>query len=85
MDREVVFVTMNYASTEPGTLPVSVRNITMRDTRADAVLNLDGLATDHLTDVRLDRCRLTGITGPDKVAFTDGLRLREVFVNGVEV
>ncbi|MFE0077180.1 glycoside hydrolase family 28 protein [Nonomuraea sp. NPDC059023] len=88
VDREIIFVNMNYASTDQGTLPVSVRNITMRDTRidgADAVLNLVGLETDHLTDVRLDRCRFTGITGPDKIAFTDGLRLRKVFVNGVEV
>ncbi|MFI6299864.1 glycoside hydrolase family 28 protein [Nonomuraea sp. NPDC050790] len=88
VDREIIFVNMNYASTEPGTLPVSVRNITMRDTRidgADAVLNLVGLETDHLRDVRLERCVFTGITGPDKIAFTDGLRLRKVFVNGVEV
>ncbi|MFI7706847.1 glycoside hydrolase family 28 protein [Nonomuraea sp. NPDC049480] len=87
VDREVMFVNMAYASNEQGAEPVSVRDIRMERTRldgADAVLNLVGLETDRLVGVRLERCVFTNVAGPDKIAFTDDLVLRKVFVNGVE-
>ncbi|MEV0612785.1 glycosyl hydrolase family 28 protein [Nonomuraea sp. NPDC050404] len=87
VEREVIFVNMAYNSDEGGSEPVSVRDIRMERTRidgADAVLNLVGLESDHLVGVRLDKCVFTGVTGPDKIAYTDGLSLRKVFVNGVE-
>ncbi|WP_200824314.1 glycosyl hydrolase family 28 protein [Nonomuraea solani] len=87
VEREVIFVNMAYNSNEGGSEPVSVRDIRMERTRIDgaaAVLNLVGLETDHLTGVRLEKCVFTNIAGPDKIAYTDGLSLRKVFVNGVE-
>ncbi|SDJ97282.1 glycoside hydrolase family 28 protein [Nonomuraea jiangxiensis] len=86
VEREVIFVNMAY-NNEAGAEPLSVRDIRMERTRLDgagAVLNLVGLETDHLVDVRLEKCEFTNVAGPDKIAFTDGLRLRKVFVNGVE-
>ncbi|MFD1540780.1 glycosyl hydrolase family 28 protein [Nonomuraea guangzhouensis] len=87
VDREVMFVNMAYQSGEQGTEPVSVRDIRMERTRldgADAVLNLVGLETDHLSGVRLEHCVFTNVTGPNTITFTDDLTLRKVFVNGVE-
>ncbi|MEU0569749.1 hypothetical protein ABZ297_30830, partial [Nonomuraea sp. NPDC005983] len=87
VDREIVFVNMAYASNEGGTLPVSVRDIRLEKCRidgADAVLNLVGLESDHLVGVHLEKCLFTGVTGPDKIAFTDDLTMRHVLVNGVE-
>jgi polygalacturonase len=87
VDREVMFVNMAYNSNEGGTEPVSVRDIRMEWTRldgADAVLNLVGLESDHLVGVHLEKCAFTNVTGPNKIAFTDDLNLRKVFVNGVE-
>ncbi|WP_410007773.1 glycoside hydrolase family 28 protein [Planotetraspora sp. A-T 1434] len=86
VDREIVFINMSY-NNEPGTLPVSVRDIRLEKFRidgADAVLNLVGLETDHLVGVHLEKCEFTGITGPDKIVFTDDLTMRKVVVNGVE-
>lgn len=88
VDREAVYVTANYNGGENGTLPVTVEDITVRRTRLDgakAVLNLEGLATDHLHGVHLDHCDFTGVRGPDSVTYTDDLTERHVTVNGTEV
>ncbi|GLF98367.1 glycoside hydrolase family 28 protein [Streptomyces yaizuensis] len=88
VERDVLFVTMDYNNGEGGTLPVSVRNIQLSDTTIDgarAVLNLVGLETDRLRGVRLSRCDFTGVRGPDTVVFTDGLTRHQVTVNGVEM
>ncbi|MHC3473032.1 glycoside hydrolase family 28 protein [Streptomyces sp. 7R007] len=88
VDREAVFVTLDYNGGEGGTLPVRVEDITVARTRLDgaaAVLRLDGVPTDHLRRVRLDHCAFTGVRGPDTVTYTDDLTFHRVTVNGTEV
>ncbi|MFF4825628.1 glycoside hydrolase family 28 protein [Streptomyces sp. NPDC001312] len=88
VEREAVYVTMDYNGGEAGTLPVSVSDITVRETRLDgarSVLGLIGLETDHLRGVHLADCDFTGVRQPDSVAFTDDLTLDRVTVNGAEV
>ncbi|ANW17286.1 glycoside hydrolase family 28 protein [Streptomyces clavuligerus] len=88
VEREVLFVNMDYNGGEGGTHPVSVRDIHLSHCRIDgarAVLRLVGLETDRLRGVHLAHCDFTGVRGPDAVAFTEGLTRRRVTVNGVEV
>lgn len=88
VEREAVFVTLNYNGGEGGTLPVAVRDITVSRSRLDgarAVLNLEGLPSDHITGVHLTHCDFTGVRGPDSVACTDQLTFQRVTVNGTEV
>ncbi|KAK1185170.1 glycoside hydrolase family 28 protein [Streptomyces sp. NBS 14/10] len=88
VERDVVFVNMNYNGGEGGTLPVSVRNIHMDRMEIDgarAVLQLVGLETDHLRGVSLSRSTFTGILNPDSIAHTDELTFRRVYVNGQEL
>ncbi|MFE7133447.1 glycoside hydrolase family 28 protein [Streptomyces sp. NPDC057638] len=88
VERDVLFVNMNYNSGEGGTHPVSVTDIHLSRFRIDgarAVLNLVGLESDRLRGVHLSDSDFTGVRGPDTVAFTDGLTRRKVTVNGIEV
>ncbi|MEU5974516.1 glycoside hydrolase family 28 protein [Streptomyces sp. NPDC047315] len=88
VERDVVFVNMNYNGGEGGAHPVSVRNVHLSRTRIDgarAVLNLVGLEGDRLRGVHLSHCDFTGVRGPDSIAFTDDLTFHRVTVNGVEV
>jgi polygalacturonase len=84
VERDAIFVTMDYNS-EPGEHPVVVRNIDVRNMRingARAALNLVGLPTDHLVNVRLRDCEFTGVVSPNTVQHVDGLTLTRVTVNG---
>ncbi|MER6912096.1 glycoside hydrolase family 28 protein [Streptomyces sp. NPDC000594] len=88
VERDVVFVNMNYNNGEGGTHPVSVGNIHLSHTTIDgarSVLQLVGLESDRLRGVHLSHCAFTGVRGPDSIAFTDGLTRHKVTVNGVEV
>ncbi|MGO4758737.1 glycoside hydrolase family 28 protein, partial [Streptomyces sp. 2MCAF27] len=88
VERDVVFVNMNYNGGEGGTLPVSVRNIHMDRMEIDnarAVLQLVGLETDPLRGVSLSHSTFTGILNPDSIAYTDELTFRRVYVNGQEL
>ncbi|MFI1886280.1 glycoside hydrolase family 28 protein [Streptomyces jumonjinensis] len=88
VERDIVFVNMNYNNGEGGTHPVSVRDIHLSHSEIDgarAVLNLVGLETDRLRGVHLSHSVFTGVRGADSVLCTDDLTLRKVFVNGVEV
>ncbi|MER5771075.1 glycoside hydrolase family 28 protein [Streptomyces sp. NPDC001985] len=88
VERDVVFVNMNYNNGEGGTHPVAVRDVHFTDARIDgarAVLHLVGLESDRLSGVHLARSVFTSVRGPDSVVFTDGLTRHKVSVNGVEV
>jgi polygalacturonase len=85
LERDVVWITLNY-NNQVGTIKPIVQNFSLdafRVTGARAVLNLDGLADDHIRGVHVSNSTFTGIAGPNVVKFADDVTLTNVTINGV--
>lgn len=85
VERQAIYVTMNYSGGDDETYFPTVERIAVQGMLIDgaqAVLYLDGLATDHLDDVTVANSEFSDITGQDTVDNTDDLTLFQVTVNG---
>lgn len=85
VERQAIYVTMNYSGGDDQTFFPTVERIAVQGMLIDgaqAVLYLDGLATDHLVDVTVANSEFSDVTGQDTVDNTDDLTLFHVTVNG---
>ena len=86
LERDAIFITLNYNGGEGGTKPVAVRDISvdrMTIQGARAAMLLDGIETDHIVGVRISRSTFAGIANPNTIRFTDDLTFTDVLINGV--
>jgi len=81
-------IVLNYANVTTGAYPPDVHGISISGltvASAPRALNLLGLTTDPLRDIRLHQCRFDAITDENVIADVDGLRLDQVWINGERV
>lgn len=81
-----VEIVLNYANVTTGDFPPDVHGITIDHltvAKAPRALNLLGLSTDALRDIRLHACRFDGVKQDNVISYVDGLRLDQVWINDV--
>ncbi|GAB2607463.1 glycoside hydrolase family 28 protein [Kribbella endophytica] len=84
----VIEIVLNYANVITGAYPPDLHGITISHLTAAGApraLNLLGLATDPLREIRLENCRFDGMEGENTIQYVERLRLDRVWINGVRV
>ncbi|TWD75184.1 polygalacturonase [Kribbella amoyensis] len=84
----VIEIVLNYANVTTGDFPPDLHGISISQLTAAGApraLNLLGLPTVPLRDIRLQACRFDGMEEENLIQYVDGLRLDQVWINGVRV